>query len=218
MRVVSVILSLVILLPTAASARDDVAAAVVLREVDVELDFEDGSEGEVRIGRYGFEYWEPVATNVQMGFALGYSGNDGRDAARPFENLDGRFGGLGMRFDVPFRGWLSLAGELQLLYQRDRHSNDQVEFESRLRETRASLGPVVSTGALTFSAGGAWRNLDYREIVDDGASELVRHADAAQQGGAFAALGLRTDNDGHIVVRYDAGYESGWTLRFERTF
>lgn len=212
-------LAALVLLPAfAAHARDDVAAAVVLREVDVPLVFQDGSHADVRFGRYGIEYWEPVADHVQAGFALGYSGNDARTASRPVEAIDGTFGSLGLRANVPLGKSLSLAGRVDVLYQRDRHTRSDVEFESRLRETRATVGPVVEFDRLTVSLGAAWRELDYREIVTGATSETVRHAEAEDDVGGFATLGLRTDNDGLIAVGYASGHETGWTLRFERTF
>lgn len=222
MRTCLLISLLACLLSPLAVARDDVAAAVVLREADVGLVFEDGTRTEIMFGRYGVEYWEPVARHVWMGFSIGYSENDSRDGVRPAESIDGAFGGLGLRFDVPATDWLSLAGEANVLFQRDRHTVAPFEFESRLREVRAEFGPRAEFGRLTFALGAAWRELDYREtIAGDGvadAAETVRHADAADRSGGFAALGLRTDNDGHIALRYDAGYETGWTLRYERTF
>ena len=206
------------LLPPLASARDDVGAAVVLREADVELQFEDGTRHDVRFGRYGIEYWEPVVEHVKMGFALGYSQNDGRDPARPFDALSGHYGSLGVRADFPAGANLSLAGEVDLLFQRDRHGVPEFAFETRLRETRATFAPVLTVGPVQLAVGGSWRELDYREIVSREDGDSVRRAEAVDRSGAFAVLGLYTDNDGLIALRYDRGAEDGWSLRFERTF
>lgn len=206
------------LLPASAVAADSVGAAVATRSFDATLRFEDGALVERRFRRAGVEYWEGLTDNVFAGFTVGYSESEGRDAARPFETVSGNYGSLGLRFDAPFNEYVVLRGRVEYLLQRDRQDTGEVEFETRTYETRAELGPVLRYGRLEFGAGASWRDLDYRETIEDATGETVRHADAVDHAGGFATLGFRTNDEGAIALRYDAGAEDGWSLRFERTF
>lgn len=207
-----------LLLPFCSAAADSVGAAIATRAYETTVRFEDGAEATRTFRRAGIEYWEGIADSVWLGVAIGYSENEGRDAARTFETVSGNFGALGLRFEAPLGDRFHLAGRAEYLVQRDGRGTDDEDFDVRADETRAELGPMVRLGRLELAAGASWRNLDYREIFNDASGERVRHADARDDSGAFAALGWRVDNDGGIALRYDAGAEEGWSLRFERTY
>lgn len=209
-----------LLLPSAAVAERyrNVGAAVATRAFSADLDFEDGARGERRFRRAGVEYWEGLTEHAWMGFTIGYSEDEGRDAERPFETIGGNFGSLGVRSDVPVNDWLLVRGRVEYLLQRDSHDTTRIEFDTRTREVRSEFGPVLRFDAFDFGIGASWRDLDYREILREADGESVRHAKAVDNVGAFAFLGIRTDRQGGISLRYDAGAETGWALRFERTF
>lgn len=206
------------LLPMQARAADDVAAAITTRSFATRLAFEDGARGERTLRRAGVEYWEGIADGVFLGFAVGYSESEGRDAARPFELVSGNYGAIGLRFETQFDGRIQLRGRAGYLVQRDDRGDDDLEFTMRLDETRAELSPVLRLHRLELGIGASWRHLEYRETLEDAGGETVRHADARDDAGAFATLGWRTDNTGSIALRYDDGMEEGWSLRFERTY
>lgn len=211
------IAAVIFALPLTASADfENVRAAAVFRNFDTQLRFEDGAVHERHFRRAGIEYWEAIAEHVYGGFALGYSESEGHDAARPFETAAGNYGLLGLRVDAPLNERLSLRGRAAYLLQRD-VAGPVDALETRSREVRAEFGPVLHLRRLEFSLGAVWRDLDYRDVVHDNGVESVRHAEGTERGGGFAALGLRT-GDGVIALRYDAGAESGWGLRFEQTF
>lgn len=214
------ILAVCLLLPFATNAERyrNVGAAVATRSFGAELHFEDGSVAEHTFRRAGVEYWEGLTDHVWMGFTIGYAEDEARSAFRPFETIGGNYGSLGVRFDVPVRGPLSVRGRAEYLLQRDRRDTGSVNFETRTLETRAELGPLLRYRAFEVAVGASWRDLDYRETLREAAGDTARHADAVENTGAFAALGIRTDPEGGIGLRYDTGAEEGWSLRFERTF
>lgn len=211
------IAAVIFVLPLTASAGfENVRAAATFRSFDTELRFEDGAIHERHFRRAGIEYWEAIAEHVYGGFALGYSESEGHDAARPFETAAGNFGLLGLRVDAPLNDRFSLRGHAVYLLQRD-VAGPVDALESRSREVRGEFGAVLHLRRLELSLGAVWRDLDYRDVVHDAGVESVRHAEGSDTGGGFAALGLST-GEGVIALRYDAGAESGWGLRFEQTF
>lgn len=214
---VRILFAAALLLPAATFAYDGVSAAVEFANLEGDFRFEDGAAADLRLRRAGIEYLETVAPNVWLGFSLGYSESERR--GRLLESAAGNFGSLKLHVDVPFsRAW-SMYGRAEYLLQRDRRgSSASQELEVRLYETRAEAGPRWRHGLLDVIFGGTWHSIDYRETVLDSLTETVRRADLAEQAGAFAALGLRTDNDGTISLRYQDGAAEGWVLRFERTF
>jgi len=209
-----------LLLPITAVAERyrNVGAAVATRSSSADIEFEDGSSGERRFRRAGVEYWEGLTDHVWMGFTIGYSEDEGRDAARPFETVGGNYGSLGVRVDAPLTGTLFVRGRVEYLLQRNARDTSSIDFETRTREARAELGPMLRFDVFDVAVGATWRDLDYRETLHEDSGDTVRHADAMDRAGAFAAFGLRTDRQGGISLRYDAGAEEGWALRFERTF
>lgn len=212
------LLIVALLLPSAAGASESVGAAISTRAFDTTIRFEDGTHAERSFRRAGIEYWEGIADTVWLGVAVGYSENEGRDAARTFETVSGNFGALGLRFEIPLGERFLVAGRAEYLVQRDGRGTEDEDFDVRAYETRAELGPMIRFDRLELAAGASWRDLDYREIFNDASGEQVRHAEASDDSGAFAALGWRVDNDGGIALRYDTGAEEGWSLRFERTY
>lgn len=207
-----------VLLPAIGHTADSVGAAVSTRAFETTVRFEDGAREERTFRRAGIEYWEGIADHVWLGVAIGYSENEGRGAARTFETVSGNFGALGLRFEAPLGNRFLLAGRAEYLVQRDGRGTEDEDFDVRVYEARAELAPMVRFDRLELAAGASWRDLEYREIFNDASGERVRHADAADDGGAFAMLGWRVDNDGGIALRYDTGAEEGWSLRFERTY
>lgn len=207
-------------LPLAAAADRyrNVGAAVATRSFSSDLRFEDGSVTEYRFRRAGVEYWEGLTDYIWMGFTIGYAEDEARTAFRPFETIGGNYGSLGVRFDVPVNGVLFARGRVEYLLQRDRRDTGSVNFETRTLETRAEFGPLLRFRTFEVGVGASWRDLDYRETQRASAGDTTRHADALDNSGAFAMLGVRTDSKGGVALRYDTGAEPGWSLRFERTF
>lgn len=220
MTAVRILLVVCMLLPFTSNAERyrNVGAAVATRSLSAELRFEDGSVAEHTFRRAGVEYWEGLTDSIWMGLTIGYSEDEARSVLRPFETIGGNYGSLGVRFEVPVSGPLFVRGRAEYLLQRDRRDTGTVDFETRTRESRVELGPLLRFRAFDVALGGSWRDLDYRETLREPAGDTVRHADAVDIIGAFAAFGIRTDHEGGIGLRYDAGAEEGWSLRFERTF
>lgn len=207
-----------LLMPAAAPRAADVVAAVTLRTAETGLRFEDGNLRDLRFRRAGVEYRERIATGLFMGFAIGYSESESRDPARPFETVGGKYGALDLRFDLPLSAMWSLYGGAEYLLQRDERATADGDFETRAWETRAEFGPRLRYRRLELAAGAGWRDIDYRETLSAAAGDTVRRAEVDDAWSGFAVLGLSTDNDGRIALRYEAGGETAWSLRFEREF
>ena len=211
------LLPFILLLPVPAAA-DGTSAAVVVQRVDAAIRFEDGTPDERTFQRAGIEYWESIGGGMFAGFTIGYAEDDARNASRPFESASGNHGSLGFRFETPLNAYVHLRGRAEYLLQRGERDNEDIELVTRMRQTRAEFGPLLRVQRFEFASGATWRRMDYRETTAQADGEQVRHADADDDAGAFAAIGWRTDASGSITLRYDEGAEDGWTLRFERTY
>lgn len=216
MRTIFFLMLLLLVLP-AQSADRGVGAAVVLRDSNAVLRFDDGTKEEEHISRRaGIEYLERVAAPLWVGFAAGYSEDEVEDATRAYQGVSGNYGALLLDVALPLNASWSLQGGAHYLVERD----SEPMLAVRRLESFAELGPSLRLHYLELSAGVSWQRIDYRETATapDGTDEYVRRGHGDSSAGAFARIALPLEPRGHIALRYDDGAETGWTLRFERTF
>lgn len=208
------------LLPlTVTEAAAGYGAAVVMQNVDREFRFKNGDLAERQFRRIGLEYWENAGDFIAIGFAVGYSKNEGQDVTRAFETVSGNYGGLSLRVDVPLHALISIRGGVGYLLQLDDRTVDlDSTFETRLQDVRAEVGAHARYRRADIGLGVSWTRADYREMTTTSAGDTVYHAVGDKDTGAFATLGLLTGNDGLVALRYDKGAENGISLRFQRNF
>src|SRR5690606_164326 len=176
-----------LLLPFAAAsaAFENASAAAVFRSFDTVLRFDDGVVDTYRFQRAGIEYWECIGGGMQAGFGIGYAEDEARDAGRPFENVSGNYGSLGLRFETPLNIYTHLRGRAEYLVQRGTRDSETVEFETRNETVRAEFGPLLRVQRFELATGASWRRIDYRETALTADGEQVRRADADDEAGAF---------------------------------
>lgn len=202
----------------AVSAAESVraSAAAYTRTVATDLEFDDGSSGELTTRRYGVEYWEVIQGNIHAGFVIGYSESELRAGGLLQEVASGSYGGLGFRFRQPLTAQLDLTSNIDAVYQKDSRSIDDTRYRFRTIENSAELGLRYRAGPLFFGAGGAWRRVDFLQKEEEAAG--LASGEAKESSGTFAEIGLFADRGGSIMFRWDDGVSQGWALRYERDF
>lgn len=193
-----------------------ITAAAYTRTVATDLEFDDGSAGELTTRRYGVEYWEEISAGIHGGFVVGYSGSELRAGGLLQETAAGNYAGLRFRFIQPLSTHFDLAGSVDALYQRDARSIDDSDYRFRTIENSAELGLRYHSGAFFLGAGGSWRRMDFLQEEEGGAG--LASAQATESPGSFAEIGLFADRGGSIAFRWEAGASEGWTLRYQREF
>lgn len=199
-----------------ATAAEITSAAVNAGRGDVTFEVEGNPPLTVEYSRIGLEFWERMVGEVEIGLELGYSESTRRDGSGQVTR--GNYGGLALRYRPRFGERFGIDSLLSWRVQDDEATLDSGgEKEIRIYETAARIAPEIHFGPFALAVGASWRRIEYREREDDGGSLLIDVSEDAQVV-PFAALSLRTDDEGMVRFEYVDAEQSGWRVQFAKGF
>lgn len=174
---------------------------------------------DTRVRRLTASWSQPLTRSVWGGLNLSYL--DTSQAAHPEAvGLDtaGDAVGIDMRMQLLSLAHFKLGLRFGYDYARTENSLDGQQIENDWTTTSLGLDAVLSLGkVLRFLAGTNFVSVDGEERLSGDSNQLSSY-DEETSTGYYAGLRIKTDNRGHVGLRWHGGYQTGLFLSFSRQY